>query len=232
MACDAIKFIPTRTSRVMASQGGSRRKRAEGKEMPARSSEEQAGRGRGKSGGHGLFGKAFSSGSCELQNVIRVKAKCQERMANGLCLPGWLVVFFSHRYRYRYRYEIRIHTFAHTPIRTRTLATCSFGPTKVGRESCKMHLFEFVPEPPAEKWEMVWQLPKVGRQSTTTTTITTTARKWHQKRRRGTTTTTTVGEMCGKCKKYDDKWKQREWEREREGKRERPKSATSWREKL
>lgn len=49
MACDAIKFIPTRTSRVMASQGGSRRKRAEGKEMPARSSGEQA-RGKKKGG--------------------------------------------------------------------------------------------------------------------------------------------------------------------------------------
>lgn len=41
MACDAIKFIPTRTSRVMASQRGQQEKesgREGGKEMPARSS--------------------------------------------------------------------------------------------------------------------------------------------------------------------------------------------------
>lgn len=41
MACDAIKFIPTRTSRVMASQQGQQEKesgREGGKEMPARNS--------------------------------------------------------------------------------------------------------------------------------------------------------------------------------------------------
>lgn len=169
MACDAIKFIPTRTSRVMASQGGSRRKRAEGKEMPARSSGEQA---RGKRKG-GCLEKHFQAAAASCKTWFEWKPSAKSEWQTGCaCLAGWwfsLATDTDTDMRYAYKHT---HTFAHTPIRTGTLATCSFGPTKVGRESCKMHLFEFVPEPPAEKWEMVWQLPKVGRQSTTTTATT------------------------------------------------------------
>lgn len=89
MACDAIKFIPTRTSRVMASQGGSRRKRAEGKEMPARSSEEQAGGGRGKSGGPWVVWKSIFKR--QLRAAKRDSSESQVPRANGKrAVPAWL----------------------------------------------------------------------------------------------------------------------------------------------
>lgn len=81
MACDAIKFIPTRTSRVMASQGGSRRKRAEGKEMPARSRRE--GKGRGV-----VWKSIFKR---QLRAAKRDSSESQVPRANGKrAVPAWL----------------------------------------------------------------------------------------------------------------------------------------------